>query len=251
MKEKILKYSVLRYSPSKVAGEKINLGIIFYDMESGYKVFKYSRKFSRLSTFDDEIDVQMVKKLLQSIADDVSGNLFTYNKFDIDQYTKYFVSDFSFEKPKAIQYDDLEEMIQRLHKTYFRFEYDKAERPSKEDDKAIIAKLISAEGKKVRKDECVYGSCNEKIIYDLVTDDYCIKIFDFDGKNLNKLVNSAKTWAWNAMQDNEEKVIIIYRYNEEISKYNDEFKIIMNIFEKAKTRVYDIEEGMRILQGVV
>lgn len=38
MMEKILKYSVLRYSPSTVAGEKINLGIIFYDMKSGYRI---------------------------------------------------------------------------------------------------------------------------------------------------------------------------------------------------------------------
>ena len=29
--EKILKYSVIRYSPSSVSGEKINLGIIFFD----------------------------------------------------------------------------------------------------------------------------------------------------------------------------------------------------------------------------
>lgn len=249
MTEKILKYSVLRYSPSAVAGEKINLGIIFYDMESGYREFKYSKKFSRLATFDDEIDVAMVKKLLQSISDDVSGNLFTYDKFDIDQYTKYFISDFSFEKPKSIQYDDLDEMIKRLHKTYFRFEYDKAERPSKEDDKNIIERIISADGKTVKKDEYVYGICNERIRYDLVTDDFCIKIFDFDGKNLNKLVNSAKTWAWNAMQENEKKVMIIYRYNEETSKYNQEFKIIMDIFARSKTSVYDIEEGVRILQG--
>lgn len=172
-----------------------------------------------------------------------------YDKFDIEQYTKYFVSDFTFEKPKSIQYDDLNDMMERLHKTYFRFEYEKAERPSKEDDKTIIAKLMSAEGKNVKKDECIYGSCNEKITYDLVTDEYCIKIFDFDGKNLNKLVNSAKTWSWNAMQ--EQKLVIFYRYNEECSKYNDEFKVIMDIFNKSQTRVYDIEEGMRMLQGAM
>lgn len=210
-------------------------------MESNYREFKYSKKFSRLSTFDDEIDISMVKKLLQSISDDVSGNLFTYNKFDIDQYTKFFVNDFSFEKPKLIEYDDMEEIVKKLHKTYFRFEY----------DKAIIAKLISADGKVVKRDECVYGSCNEKITYDLVTEDFCIKIFDFDGKNLNKLVNSAKTWSWNAMQDNEKKLIIIYRYTEEHSKYNEEFKIIMDIFNKSNTRIYDIEDGMRMLQNVI
>ena len=223
--DKILKYSVLRYSPSSIAGEKINLGIIFCDMESGYREFKYSRKFSRLTTFDDEIDLSMVKKLLQGIADDVEGNLFTYNKFDIEQYTKFFVSDFCFEKPKSIYYDDLKEMMERLHKTYFRFEYDKKERPSKDDDKSILEKILLADGKEVRRDEYVFGSCNERIKYDLLTDDVCIKIFDFDDKNLNHLVNSAKTWAWNAMQERTKKVIIIYRYNEEKSKYNKEFKI--------------------------
>lgn len=248
--DKILKYSVLRYSPSSIAGEKINLGIIFCDMESGYREFKYSRKFSRLTTFDDEIDLSMVKKLLQGIADDVEGNLFTYDKFDIDQYTKFFVSDFSFEKPKSICYDNLNEMMERLHKTYFRFEYDKKERPSKEDDKSMLEKLLSADGREVRRDEYVFGSCNEKIKCDLVTDDFCIKIFDFDDKNLNHLVNSAKTWAWNAMQENDRKIIIIYRYNEEKSKYNREFNIIMDILKKSTAQVYDIEEGMRIMQSV-
>lgn len=248
--EKILKYSVLRYSPSTVAGEKINLGIMFYDMQSGYRLFKYSKKFSRLASFDDEIDLSMVKKLLQGIEDDVEGNLFTYDNFDIEQYTKFFVSDFCFEKPKAIVYDKLDDMIERLHKTYFRFEYDKKERPSKEDDKSILEKLISADGTNVKRDEYVFGSCNEKIKYDLVTENTCIKIFDFDDKNLNHLVNSAKTWAWNTMQESEKKVIIIYRYNEENSRFQKEFKIIMDIFKKSKAQVYDIEEGMRILQKV-
>ena len=251
MREKLLKYSVLRYSPSTVAGEKINLGIIFYDMESGYREFKYSKKFSRLSSFDDEVNLAMVKKLLQSIADDVEGNLFTYDKFDIEQYTKYFVSDFSFERPKTIKYENLEDMINRLHKTYFRFEYDKKERPTKEDDKAIIEKLISADGKLVKKDEYIIGSCNEKIKYDLVTDDICIKIFDYDDKNLNKLVNSAKTWAWNASHEEEKEVFIIYRYNEEVSRYHEEFKIIMDIFGKSNVKVYDIEESVRVLQDIM
>ena len=246
--EKILKYSVLRYSPSTVAGEKINLGIIFYDVVSGYREFKYLKKFNRLSTFDDEIDLSMVKKLLQSIEDDVSGNLFSL-KFDIEEYTKYFVSDFSFDKPKLIQYDDLNDMIERLHKTYFRFEYDKAHRPSKAEDREIIKKIISSAGKTIKGDGYVIGACNEKIKYDIVTDDLCIKIFDFDDKNLNKLINSAKTWAWNAMYNKRNNVMIIYRYNEELSKYNDEFEIIMKIFKESQIRIYDIEEGMRILQG--
>lgn len=243
--DKILKYSVLRYSPSNVSGEKINLGIIFYDVASGYSEFKYSKKLSRLSNFDDEIDVVIVKKLLQSIAEDVISM-----QFDIEQYTKYFVNDFSFDKPKLIQYTDLDDMIIRLYKTYFRFEYDKEDRPSKIEDREIIEKILSSSGKDIKKDGYIYGVCNEKIKYDIVTDNLCIKIFDFEDKNLNRLINSAKTWAWNAMYNSKNNVMIIYRYNEELSKYTDEFKIIMDIFKKSQTQVYDIEEGMRVLQGV-
>lgn len=247
--EKILKYSVLRYSPSTVAGEKINLGIIFYDEESNFREFKYTKKFSRLTSFDDEIDLNLVKKLLLGIRDEVVGNLFTYEKFDIDKYTEYFINDFCFDKPKMIKYDNIEDIVERLNKIYFRFEYDKKERPSKADDKKIIEQLISAKGKEVKKDEYIYGSCNEKIKYDFVTEDYNIKIFDFDGKNLNKLINSAKTWAWNCMYNDKGKSVIIYRYSEENAQYNAEFKIIMDIFKKAQTTIYDIEEGMQWLQA--
>ena len=251
MKEKLLKYSVLRYSPSTIAGEKINLGIMYYDVESGYREFKYIKKFSRLSSFDDEINLSMVKKLLQSIADDVEGNLFTYDKFDIEQYTKYFVSDFSFDKPKTIVYETLNEMIVRLHKMYFRFEYEKKERPSKDDDKNLIENLIITNGKDVRKDVSVIGSSNEKIKYDFVTTDKCIKIFDYDDKNLNMSINSAKTWAWNALQEKKMQTVIIYRYNEEYSKYNNEFKIIMDIFNKSNAKVYDIEDAIQEIQDII
>ncbi|MDD6441828.1 MAG: DUF3037 domain-containing protein [bacterium] len=249
--EKILKYSVLRYSPSSVSGEKINLGIIFFDETLNYREFRYSKKFSRLSSFDDEININLVKKLLQSIKDEVEGNLFTYNKFDIDEYIKYYVNDFCFDKPKSIKYEVLEEMTERLHKAYFRFDYDKSQRPSKSDDKKLIEQLICTQGKSCKKDFYVYGRCNDKIKYDIVTEDYNIKIFDFEDKQLSLLINNAKTWAWNTMFGDDKKSIIIYRYNDINSKYSTEFKIIMNIFKNAQANVYDIEEGMQFLQNTL
>ena len=246
--EKTLKYSVLRYSPSTVAGEKINLGIIFFDEQINRREFKYSKKFTRLANFDDEINVGFVKKLLQTIKNEVEGNLFTYEKFDIEEYTQYYVNDFFFDKPKMIKYDLWEEMVERLNKTYFRFDYDKSDRPSRVEDKKLIEQLICTQGKSFKKNQYVYGLCNDKIKYDIVTDDYNIKIFDFDGKNLNLLINSAKTWAWNSMYGDKKKDIIIYRYNDNVSKYSEEFQVIMKIFEMAKANIYDIEEGMQLLQ---
>lgn len=247
--EKLLKYSVLRYSPSTIAGEKINLGIIFSDEKNGYREFRYSKKFSRLASFDDEIDIDLVKTLLKGIQEDVEGNLFTYSTFDIDEYTKYYVNDFCFDKPKAISYTDIEEITDRLNKIYFRFDYEKNQRPSKEDDKKLIEQLIKSNGLSAKKNEYVLGGSNEKIKYDFVTDEYYIKIFDFDDKDLTKLINNAKSWAWNCMQDLDRKSIIIYRYTDDNQKYNNEFRIIMDIFEKANAKIFDIDSGLDILQS--
>lgn len=246
----ILKYSVLRYSPSKIAGEKINLGIIFVDEEHDFRHFRYTKKLSRLTNFDDEIDLKMVKALLKGIEEDVKGTLFTKN-FDIDAYTKYYINDFCFETPKMIPYTDLDGMIEKLNKTYFRFDYEKKERPSKEDDRKLIESLITAKGKSIKRNEYVLGSFDERIRYDIVTDDFKIKIFDFDNKNLNKLINSAKSWAWNCMFDSEKKSVIIYRYSEDSDERSRaEFETIMKIFKSAEANIYDIDDGIQFLQHI-
>jgi hypothetical protein len=247
--EKVLLYSVLRYSPSTVAGEKINLGIIFFDKSSNYREFRYSKKFSRLSNFDDEINLELVKALLSGIKNDVEGDLFSYQSFDIYEYTKYYINDFVFEEPKAITYDDLHEIVESLNKTYFRFDYERKNRPTKEDDLKLIERVVRDNSAKVKKDSYVMGACNEKIKFDFVTEDYTIKILDFDKKDLTRVINNMKTWAWNCISDGESKILLIYRYSDDEKKKSDEaFNIIMDIFAKANANILDINKGLQLLQ---
>ena len=88
MKEKTLEYSVLRYSPS--TGERINLGIIFSEKQLHYMEFRFTKSLTRLSRFDDEIDINMVKLLLSSIKEDVEGSIFDYREKDIKEYIKFY-----------------------------------------------------------------------------------------------------------------------------------------------------------------
>lgn len=46
--EKVLKYSVLRYSPNIVTGEAINLGILYSDETRGYHSFRYTHNYDRI-----------------------------------------------------------------------------------------------------------------------------------------------------------------------------------------------------------
>ena len=218
---------------------------MYYEEKINYKEFKFSKKLSRLANFDDEVKLSSVKELLTGIKKDIQNK----EKFEIEEYTKFYVNKYSFDTTKTIKYENLEETVERLNKIYFRFDYDKKDRPNIEEDKRIIQEVISTSGKDVRKDAYALGAFKEKIRYDLMTEDYNIKIFDFDGKNLNMLINNAKTWAWNCMHSENKKTIIIYRYNDADKKYNNEFQIILDIFKKANAKIYDMEAGIQLLQS--
>jgi len=191
----------------------------------------------------------MVKELLKQIKEDVEGTLFSYDSFDIDDYVKFYINDFWFEKPKQIVYEDLTEVLDSLYKTYFRFEFDKADRPTKEDDRKMVSRILRDSGKKLINERSIIGKYNDKVTYDIVTDDYKIKFFDFDNKDLNKLVNNAKTWAWNGKHNEGSELILIYRYSENLDvKYNEEFNVIMNILNESGAKVMNIESGINNLQ---
>jgi len=244
--DKVLKYSVLRYSPSTIAGEMINLGILFFEEDLDYREFRYSKKFSRLSSFDDEINIELVKKLLQSIKFEVERTVLNYGRFCIESFTEYYINDYCFEKPKMIKYDDLHESIEMLNKAYFRFDYDKAERPSTADDRKLIEQIMDAQGKKYKKNKSVSGRFNDNIVFDIVSDDYNIKLFDFNEKQLSKLINVIKAWAWNCKYSGVVNPIIMYRYDEDEKK--PEFATIMEILKAVDARVFDIEGGMQFIQ---
>ena len=113
---------------------------------------------------------------MRGIEEEVAGD---WNKenFSIRKFVKYYINDYKFEKPQAIVYDNLKDTINSLVKTYFRFDFAKEERPSRSDDRNIIANLITTTGVKLRKNEKVKGAFSENITYDIATDNYYVKIF--------------------------------------------------------------------------
>ena len=239
--EKVLKYSVLRYSPSAISGEKINLGILFAEESLGYHSFYYTKNLGRVKHFDDGLNPTILKDFLRGIEEEIAGE---WNKedFDIHKFIKYYINEYRFEKPQAIIYDDFKETMNRLVKTYFRFDFSKEERPSRSDDRNIIANLITTSGVKPRKNEKVKGAFSESITYDIATDDYYVKIFDFDNKDLKRCINTAKMWAWNCNHEKNKQVYIVYRYSERDKRNSQEFSIINRIFSETAAQFVSIDD---------
>lgn len=122
--EKLLKYSVLRYSPSILSGERVNLGILFSEESVGYHSFYYPHNLGRIKSVNDELDESILKEFLLGIKEEISGEWYD-NSFDIGEYVKYYINDYKFEAPQVILYDDLDAVTNRLIKSYFRFDFEK------------------------------------------------------------------------------------------------------------------------------
>ena len=243
--EKLLKYSILRYSPSTVSGEWINLGILFSEESLGLNVFNFSRNFARIKKFDDEIEKDVLFDFLQGIKNDVQ----TREDFNIDTFTKFYINNYAFSETCTVIYHELEKTMEDLNKLYFRFDYAKEQRSDKRADQKLLSQMIVSVGKKVLQNKKIEGYYDEKIVYDLVTDDFYIKIFDFDGKDLKKCINSAKAWAWNCNHERNKNILIVYRYSQK-ELIEDEFRIIKNIFEETPCHFCNVEESIQLLQTV-
>ncbi len=245
--DKVLKYSVFRYRPSIISGETINLGVLFDAQDGVHLEFKHIKKYSRVASFDDELDLDRLKSLISGIRDDVSGTLFTKEQFDIDNYVKFFINDFSFDKPQLFKYSKWDDAVTQLYKSYLRFDLKKSERLSKVDDIKVMKGIISSSWTDYQYNESVSGPCDEAVRYDFLTKDFGLKVFDFENKDLTKFVQTAKAWAWNCENIKDRKTIIIYRLNCDSFDLPD-FMTIKNIFKKANAEFYNWDEGINVIQ---
>lgn len=249
MGDRVLYYSVLRYKPYRLSGEVINLGILFSEPSVGFAKFYSISRFSRLSSFDDEINIKNVQDMLKSIKREVDLILKTQG-FDIEKYIEFYIGKIAFDSPKLIHYENMEDRIEQIRKVYLRFDFEKKDRSLKEDDKNLFKDMLLARNIRVSKNVSHEGEFNDVVRYDLETESSYIKFFDFDKKDLSRSIASAKTWAWNGMHS-EKKLIILYRYDEEKMHEPKEMNTIKKIFSSANIDSYNVDNMDSALNEIV
>lgn len=241
-----IKYSVLRYSPSMVAGESINLGVLISEVDGEFRKFFYTSKWSRIREFDDELDIEMVKILLNSIEEEVERSLYNLNqKFNIDKFVLYYFNEYHFDAPIDISCEDIDETVDEIVKLYLRFDFDKKHRPSREEEIAFISKILKNKNVKYKRNLGIQGKFDDKIVYDYIFWDYGVKIFHLKKSSINKMMNDIKAWAWNCEKNTVIKTMIFYEYDSQDSL--EDRKIVekaVSILEDATSEVYVLEDGI-------
>lgn len=248
-----IQYSVLRYSPSIISGESINLGILFVAKE--FRDFRYTKNFTRIREFDDTLDIDTLKVLLSSITDEVKLDIISFNKeFIIDDYIRFYCKEFCFSPVYSMQYENLRDIIEEIMRIYLRFDFDKSQRPSNKQELSFLRSLLIAKGEKVQSNVSSIGHFNEQVRYDMIFGNYGIKYFRFSiDKDLKKVMNDVKAWAWNCENQTTVKPIIVYSTDilpENTYQYG-QLSSILDIFKKATKNIFRIDDSENRLLEII
>lgn len=215
---KRIEFSILQYFPSFITGECINLGILIHCAEDNFIKFEHIKPvhYSRLKAFDDELDTEIVTLMLNMLSEDVEdcrASLISTNPFNMKEYIRDFANEFRFSVITSVDYESTEAAVDELKKVYLRLYYPKSERASKTVELNFVERIIKTSKYNYSKASKEKDDFGFNITYDFkINNEAGIKLFCITEKNINKIVNSLKTWIFNCEHSTLSKSIIVYSY---------------------------------------
>lgn len=241
-----IEYSVLCHYPSIVANDCITLAILFYDKGNKKCIFRTTKNWNRVRTFNDELDIDLVKLQLEGIDNEVCQ--FAKGKdFDLQKYTKFYINELKFTKVTSVLVEDFDEFVTDCTRQYLPFDLDKKDRPSVEEQVRFIKSMLKQSEIKYENGK-VHGYFNEDIKFDFIIKEYAFKLFRFEGKNEARLVKGVKDWAYDAYKlKNRYKIIFVTDID--FTECN-EYKTLFNILNEECEKVINFNEVMPVMSSI-
>jgi hypothetical protein len=138
-----IEYTALNYYHSPISNECICLGLLFHNVTTGQRDFKYISNFRRFHSFDDEADVEFVKLYLKGIKEEIENTVFNYSKkFDLEAYIRVYANEFRFSSIKKLNVEDNENYIDDLFKVYLKYDIEKAQGLNRNEEKNSLDNLV-------------------------------------------------------------------------------------------------------------
>lgn len=233
-------FSVLTYRPSCIADEKINIGILFYDQERNNVYFELTHNWTRIRNFDDEIDIDMFKLILKGIKSHAERHI---KRLGIEMYIKRYNNELRFGEVFYKNIKLIDEFILETKQVFLRYDFEKKNRPSGEKQLKYIKGLIKDNGIKYST-KPIKGNHNENINYDYTIKDYGFKLFEFENKKDNRIISTAKHWAYTANELKEDyNTIFIY----DIDRDDDVFKSTISILKSSGAKVMHKDQALSFI----
>ncbi|MGO4786954.1 DUF3037 domain-containing protein [Paenibacillus sp. 2KB_20] len=207
----LFKYSIIRYVPDEIREEFINIGMIFHSPELRYIDVKFTKNFKRVHAFDDEIDVNFFKVVLEGIKESfVKSTISGPSDEDLDDInfieknTFYYANQIQFSPTYLISTENYEQDLSDLFRTYVYFEGKKRSRITEDEVKILMNRILRT------KDS--FKNVDRNILVDIgpqeIQLDYAYKAkdrykiiktfsFDYTPKGSAQAPTIAKEWIYN------------------------------------------------------
>jgi hypothetical protein len=235
-----VEYAALKYYNNVISEECLYIGMLYHNLTTGKRNFRYISNFSRFHAFDDEADVSFIKTYLYGIKQQVEVNILNYNQeFSISDFTKIYVNEFRFTDVKTMEVSENDNYVEDLTKIYLKYDFNRTKRLTQTEEKRYIKRIFSASNANFLT-PTVSGTYNENVKFDYIIDNVAIKLFSFKDKNAVKLIPSAKQWAFSA-SELKDRYKIVFLYDDD---YNSpQLRIVLQILKKYAS-VYQLQDGI-------
>lgn len=244
-----IKYTSLCHYPSLISNDCITLAVFFYiDILKEIRVEKI-RNWKRVSTFNDELDIELLKIQIQDMEEELK--LFIKDRnFKFEEYTKFYVNNIRFEPIQQIEIEESEKerFIKECKRQKLICDMEKSNRPSIDEQMKFIRQYLSDE--KVLFNGKVEGHFDEDIKFDLKIGNYVFKKFVFKGKNPNRLIKTVKEWAYDAYKL-KEKYKVIFVTDIEVEKKGDEYRILFKILNEESDKIINTNDFVNFVSNLI
>lgn len=235
-------FSVLKYK--LITNETMNIGILFHNLDTDERKLETITKWDRLKKFDDEINIKFFKIILEGMKDEIHSTLLNNAiEFDIKEYTQKFHNELRFSAIYEDNIDDFKNFINYSKKIFLRYDYDKKDRPDKNEQVGIMKRLMKVQKIKYSVKSPI-GTYHEYINYDYIIGNYAFKFFKFENKKMENLIHTAKAWAYTA-EEMKDFYKTIFVYDMDID--NKKFNIIIDILKKSSHRVINYDNAVEFI----
>lgn len=236
-----IEYSALNYYHSPISDECLCIGILFHNTTTGQRDFRYISNFQRFHAFDDDADIDFVKLYLKGIKEDVESSLFNYDKsFSLSSYIRVYANEFKFSAVKELNVNETENYVEDLTKIYLKYDLAKSQRLNCNEEKKLIRRVLESNNIEYTTQKA-NGPYKDEITFDYQAGDVCIKYFSFKGKNLKRIIGTARQWSFAADELTPDKKVLFIYDSDTADIYN--LNIIISILEKHAT-VLKLDAGM-------
>ena len=235
-----VQYSILCHYPSIVSKDCITLGVLIFNEDEQKVIFETTKNWQRVKSFNDELDIDLIKLQLEGIKEEVSDYC-EQASFDLSDYTRFYIGEIKFTDVTNIIVDDFNKFAAECKRQYLICDLDKKDRPSQSEQLEFIRNIFKNSAIDYKSGK-ITGYFDENVGFDFIINDYAIKIFSFDGKKEKMLIKCVKDWAYDAYKLKDKyKIVFVTDINPE---YRKEYRTVFKILQEECYKIINIQDLM-------